>query len=121
MLCIAAALGAVLVRKQQPGLGATLSMAAGLVALALSMPALREVVTAFIALSEHAGLLTDNAALMLRACGIALICEFGAGLCSDAGEGQLAQRIEFGGRAALLAMSLPLLSQLMEAISAWLP
>lgn len=121
LLCVAAALVAVVLRKQQPGMGALVAMAAGLAALAMSAPALRGVADAFLSLSERAGILGDSAALMLRACGISLLCEFGSALCQDAGEGALAQRIDFGGRVALLAMSVPLLTRLVEGMLEWLP
>ncbi len=121
LLCVAAALIAVLLRKQQPGMGALVAMAAGLVALMMSLPAITTVADAFVSLSDRAGLLTGSASLMLRACGISLLCEFGSSLCQDAGEGALAQRIDFGGRVALLAMSVPLLTQLVERMLEWLP
>ena len=121
LLCVAASLVAVLLRKEQPGMGAMVAMAAGIAALMMSLPALGRIVAAFGSLSRRAGLMDGSAALMLRACGISLICEFGAGLCLDAGEGTLAQRIDFGGRIVLLSMSVPLLTQLLEGMLGWLP
>ncbi len=121
LLCVAAALISVLLRKQQPGMGALVAMAAGLVALMMSLPAIRTVADTFTDLAARANLLGGSAGLMLRACGISLLCEFGASMCQDAGEGALAQRIDFGGRVALLAMSVPLLTQLVEGMLEWLP
>lgn len=121
LLCVAAALIAVALRAQRPEMATALAMAAGLAALIMSFGAISTVVDAFGALSVRAGISSASVQLMLRACGISLICEFGAGLCQDAGEGTLAKRIEFGGRIALLAMSVPLLSSLVERIITWLP
>lgn len=121
LLCVAAALMAVALRSQRPEMAAVLAMAAGLVALIMSLPSITTVVDAFSALSERAGLSNGSMQLMLRACGISLICEFASGLCQDAGENTLASRIDFGGRIALLAMSVPLLTSLVERITQWLP
>ena len=121
LLCVAAALIATVIRKQQPGMGTFVAMAAGLVAVGLSVPGIKQVADVISTLADRAGLHQDGTALMLRACGISLICEFGAGLCRDAGEGTLAQRIDFGGRVALMAMSAPMLVQLVEEMLEWLP
>ena len=121
LLCVAAALIAVVIKKQQPGMGALVAMAAGFVAFGLSIPSIRLVTDTFTFLSARAGLASGSTSIMLRACGISLICEFGAGLCRDADEAVLAQRIDFSGRMALLAMSVPLLTQLMEGMLEWLP
>lgn len=121
LLCVAAALIAVSLRAARPEMATALAMAAGLVALMMSFGAITSVVDAFGSLSVKAGISSASVQLMLRACGISLICEFGAGLCADAGEGTLAKRIEFGGRIALLAMSVPLLSSLVEKVVTWLP
>lgn len=121
VLCVAAAMIAVALRAQRPEMAAVVAMAAGLVALMMSVGALSSVASAFSELSRRAGLEDSSAQLMLRACGVSLLCEFASGLCQDAGEGALAQRIEFGARAALLAMSVPLLTTLVERILTWLP
>ncbi|MDL2206586.1 stage III sporulation AC/AD family protein [Eubacteriales bacterium OttesenSCG-928-N13] len=121
LLCVAAAMIAMALRTQRPEMAAMVAMAAGLVALMMSLGAVSSVVGAFSQLSERAGLSGESVSLMLRACGISLLCEFASGLCQDAGEGALAQRIEFGGRVALLAMSVPLLVSLSERVIEWLP
>lgn len=121
LLCVAAALIAVALRTDHPEMAAMVAMAAGLVALIMSFGALASVVEAFSTLSAKAGLSSSSVQLMLRACGISLLCEFASGLCKDAGEGTLASRIDFGGRVALLAMSVPLLVSLVERIVQWLP
>ncbi len=121
LLCVAAALVAVAIRQQRPEMATVVAMAAGLLALMMTLGPLVTVVDAFNQLSSRAGLQETSVQLMLRACGISLICEFASSLCQDAGEGVLAQRIEFGGRVALLAMSVPLLTTLVERIIEWLP
>lgn len=117
VLCVAAALIAVTLRADRPEMAMALTMAAGILAVMLALPDLREAVAAFTEISERAGIASESVSLMLRATGIALISEFGAQLCRDADEGTLAQRIEFGGRIAILALSAPVLLQLLNRLS----
>lgn len=121
LLCVAGALVAMSLRQQKPEMAALVALAAGVLALLMSLNYLGDVVGAFTALSQRAGISDGSVSLMLKACGVSLICEFACGLCKDAGEGVLAQRIEFGGRAALLAMGVPLLTRLVERIVEWMP
>ncbi len=57
----------------------------------------------------------EAVSLGLRILGIACLSEVSAGMCRDLGEGSLATRLEWCGRAELLLVSLPLLSRLLEA------
>lgn len=121
MLCVAAAMICVALKKDRPEMAAVTAMAAGVTALMMSMDDLKSAANAFQSLSAQAAISPANVQMMLRAVGIALASEFGAQLCKDAGEGALASRIEFGARAALLAMSLPVLSGLVTQLIALLP
>lgn len=120
-MLVAAALMCAALRVQRPELAMALSLAAGVLALLWAMDALSEAVQGLFSLAGGAGLNEDAISLMLRASGIAVIAEFGASLCRDAGEGALAGRVELGARAALLAMSVPLLTGLVERLRAMLP
>ena len=117
MLCVAAAALCATLRVERPEMALGVTMAAGTVALMLSIPDLRTTVAAISDISQKAGVLNASTQLMLRAAGIALLAEFGAQLCRDAGEGTLAARIEFGGRIAILAFSVPLLSELLSKLT----
>ena len=58
---------------------------------------------------------------MLRAGGIALISEFAADLCMDAGEKALAGRIELAERIALTGMCIPFAARLLSDMAALIP
>ncbi len=52
--------------------------------------------------------------VVLRALGIALICELTALFCRDLGENTLAQGIQLFGKLEILVLSLPLLDKVLE-------
>ena len=51
---------------------------------------------------------------VLRALGIAILCELTAMLCRDLGENSLAQGIQLFGKLEILVLSLPLLDKVLE-------
>lgn len=51
---------------------------------------------------------------ILRALGIALICELTAAFCRDLGENTVAQGVSLFGRLEILLLSLPLMDQVLE-------
>ena len=115
-LCVAGALVCALMRQQKPELRTAVAIAVGLGALFLSMEGLGSGVEMLKTLSGDAGLGEEKSLLLIRATGVALLSEFGAQLCRDAQERALAGRVELAGRAALLGMSAPLLTGLLQKI-----
>ncbi len=53
--------------------------------------------------------------LLFRATGIAFLCELSAGLCRDMGEGTLASGIELAGKACILSLSLPMITEALHS------
>lgn len=115
-LCVAGALVCALVRQQKPEMRLAAAIAVGLAALFLSLDGIGAGVDMLRRLSGEAGLEGESSLLLIRATGIALIAEFGAQLCRDAGESSLAGRVELAGRAALMGMTAPLLTGLLQRI-----
>jgi len=116
LLCVAGALTCALMRQQKPEMRMAAAIAAGLGALYLSLDGLGAGVEMLRLLSGRAGLDSDGSTLLIRATGIALIAQFGSQLCRDAEESALAGRVELAGRVALLGMTAPLLTGLLEKI-----
>ena len=118
-VCVAGALLASLLGKT-PGLRMAVVIAAGAAAAGLCVEGIRAAAAALGDLSARAGLEGARASAMLRATGIAMLAEFGASLCRDAGEGTLAGRVELAGRVALAGIALPILLELTERLGALL-
>ena len=115
-LCVAGALVCALMRRQKPEMRTAAAIAVGLGALCLSLDGLGSGVEMLKTLSGEAGLGEESSMLLIRATGIALIAEFGAQLCRDAEESALAGRVELAGRVALMGMTAPLLTGLLQQI-----
>lgn len=121
LICVAGALVCSMFRVQRPEFRLAVAIAAGLAALAFSMDGISSGVETLTALAQETGLSGETTGLMMRATGITVLAEFGAQLCRDAEESALAGRVELAGRAALLTMTAPLLTDMLARIAEILP
>ena len=68
-------------------------------------------------LGERASINTPYLNIIFKIIGISYVSEFGGQLCSDAGEGAIASKIEFAGKVMILATSAPVILALMDLIT----
>ena len=113
----AAALCAVVVRKNVRELGLALALAAGAVILAFALGAAGSV----LAFMERLGALAGQSPAVLepvfKTVGIALVTRVAAEVCRDAGEGGIASSVEIAGAVLALFVALPLLEAVLETVA----
>ena len=117
ILCVSAALICASLRMAHPQIATAVALAAGIAALMLSVEDLGKFAEAIETLEEYAAVDGRNQSNLLRVCGIAMIAEFASGLCRDAGEAALAQRIDMGVKLGIAATAVPVAAQIMERIA----
>ena len=118
-ICAAAAVACALLRPARPELALAVALAGGFAALFALRGEIAAVAGLFSELIAGGGLNGGQGALLMRALGIGLITDFGAGLCRDAGESALAARIELAARVTLLAMAAPLARDMLALVRAF--
>ena len=114
LICVAGALVSSVLKQQRPELSLGVVIATGVAAIAVCLPDLREALAALSTLADGAGVRQDSVRVMLRATGIAIIAEFASQICQDAGESALSGRIQLGARLVLLAMAVPLITEILS-------
>ena len=67
-------------------------------------------------LAEKIDLDTNFLMVLIKITGIAYLTEFACNTCKDAGETAIAAKVEFAGRILIVAMSIPIISTLMEML-----
>ena len=115
-IAVAAALCAVVVKKQTKELGVVLALAAGAIILLLSLDAIERVKGLMETLADTAGLSPAVLAPVLKTTGIAIITRVAADVCRDAGEGGIASFTETAGAALALFVALPLLEAVLNTV-----
>ncbi len=117
LLCVAGALICAVLKEQRPELSLGVAIATGIAAVAVMLPEFKTAISTLSSLADAAGVEQASVRIMLRACGISIIAEFAAQICQDAGESALAGRIQLGARLALLAMAVPLITEILSRVS----
>ena len=115
-ILLAAVLGLAL-QKQEKDLSAVLT-AAVIAMAAVLMLRLLEPVTELLRQLERVGnLRSDALELLLKAAGIGLTAEVAGLVCADAGNAALAKMLRLLGTAAILCLSVPMFTALLECIT----
>ena len=60
-------------------------------------------------------------AILLKITGIAFLTEFAVSVCKDSGESAIASKVDLGGKIIIIAISVPIISSLLETILKVLP
>ena len=116
-IAVAAALCAVVVKKNVAELGMVLALCAGAIILSCSLGALEGVKELMDTLADTAGLSPAVLAPVVKTVVIAVLTRVSAELCRDAKEGGIAAFVETAGAAAALLVSLPLLKTVLSMVT----
>ena len=115
-ILLAAVLGLAL-QKQEKDLSAVLTAAVITMAAVLMLRLLEPVLELLRQLEQVGNLRSDALELLLKAAGIGLTAEVAGLVCADAGNAALAKMLRLLGTAAILCLSVPMFTALLECIT----
>ena len=115
-ILLAAVLGLAL-QKQEKDLSAALTAAVIAMAAVLMLRLLEPVLELLRQLEQVGNLRSDALELLLKAAGIGLTAEVAGLVCGDAGNAALAKMLRLLGTAAILCLSVPMFTALLECIT----
>lgn len=115
-ILLAAVLGLAL-QKQEKDLSAALTAAVIAMAAVLMLRLLEPVLELLRQLEKVGNLRSDALELLLKAAGIGLTAEVAGLVCADAGNAALAKMLRLLGTAAILCLSVPMFTALLECIT----
>lgn len=115
-ILLAAVLGLAL-QKQEKDLSAVLTAAVIAMAAVLMLRLLEPVTELLRQLEQVGNLRSDALELLLKASGIGLTAEVAGLVCADAGNAALAKMLRLLGTAAILCLSVPMFTALLECIT----
>lgn len=114
---VAAALCAVVVRRQSPEIALALGVGACALIVLYCSGALTAVVELVDKLAETGNLSAQVVEPVMKTTGIAIVTRLAADFCKDAQEGGLASAVELAGTALALAAALPLMSAVLDVLT----
>jgi len=112
---------AIILKQYKPEYVIYISIIAGVLILFLVMEKLSGIINLLQAISNKTYINKEFLGILLKITGIAIITEFAVSICSDAGEKAIASKIETGSKVVIIAMSIPIISSLLELIIEILP
>lgn len=112
---------AIILKQYRPEFAIYVSIIAGVLILVLIMEKFSGVINLLKSISDKTYINKQFLGILLKITGIAIITEFAVSICSDAGEKAIASKIEIGSKVIIIAMSIPIISSLLELIIEILP
>lgn len=116
-LTVLAAMLALVLKNQRPELALQMGIAAGALVLLLVADQLVGVIGEIEKIGRQFGLEGEQFLVVLKVIGMAYLAEFGVQICKDAGEGALAGKVELAGKVMIIAVSIPVVSSLLEMVT----
>jgi stage III sporulation protein AD len=104
------------IKKDRPEIANFVAIIAGVVILLSVVSKLSFIIEGIEDLALKANIPSMYISLIIKLIGIAYLMEFAIQLCKDCGEGNIATKLEFGGKIIVMTMSFPILLSIVEMI-----
>lgn len=117
---IAGIVVAILVKEAKPEYSFYLTFAAGIAILFFSAGRLSDLLGSIREIQQYLPIENTYMDLLLKMVGITYVGQFSASICRDAGYASVAGQIELFARLSVLAISMPILTALLETIHEFL-
>ena len=111
----------IILKQYRPEYSIYVSIVAGVLILTLTMSKITGIINLLKSISDKTYINKQFLSILLKITGIAIITEFAVSICTDAGEKAIASKIEIGSKVIIIAMSIPIISSLLELIIEILP
>ncbi len=111
------AITALIVRQIKPEVSIIITITGGVLILLMLVESLTSIFSVFNQIIEKSGLESGLFTTILKIVGIGYITEFSANLCNDAGVSSIADKILLGGKIIILALALPIVTNILNIIS----
>lgn len=115
-IALAAAAVCIPLRSAKPEFFLPMLLAASAAVLLGLTPQIASLIDAVRRMAQNCGIDDKYIRIVVKTAGIACICSVAASMCRDVGLGALGDKIELGGRLSILALSLPIVTELYYVI-----
>lgn len=112
---------AIILKQYRPEYTIYVSIVAGILILMFTMNKITGIINLLKSISDKTYINKQLLSILLKITGIAIITEFAVSICTDVGEKAIASKIEIGSKVIIIAMSIPIISSLLELIIEILP
>ncbi len=114
------AIAALLLRGTKPELSFAVTVTGIIVILLFMADSLEKTLAVFQTLARTTGMENGLLKTLLKIVGVGYLTEFGAGILTDFGSGAIADKVVLGGKIAIVALSLPVIENLLMLVQGFL-
>ena len=108
-------------KKERPEIAVQISLLLSVIIFLIMLDKIQVVLILFRDMAERANMNYMYLQTILKIIGIAYIAEFGSQVCRDAGEGAVANKIEFAAKILIMVMAVPIIALVLDTIVRLLP
>ena len=112
----------ILILKQyRPEYAMYVSIIAGALIILMSLGKLEGIIILLNTISSKTSANGQFLSILLKITGIAFLTEFAVSVCKDSGESAIASKVDLGGKIIIIAISIPIITSLLETVLKVLP
>lgn len=111
----------IIIKQYRPEFAVYISILAGVLILAIVFGKVSGIITMLNNLANKSSINKEFLNLLIKITGIAFLTEFAVSICKDSGETAIASKIDIGGKVTIIAISIPIISSLLETVIKVLP
>ena len=111
----------VIIKKANSDVAVAISVVTGAIIIALMLQSIIEIFGFFSDIANDSGMDETLIRNVFKLVGVGYLCEYSVSICNDFDCQSIGKKIELGGIVSILAVSIPLIKNAIDAIKAILP
>ncbi len=111
----------IILKQYRPEFAMYVSIIAGALIIFMSIGKLDGIINLLNTISNSTKVNGQFLGILLKITGIAFLTEFAVSICKDSGETAIASKVDMGGKIIIIAISVPIISSLLETVIQVLP
>ena len=111
----------IILKQYKPEFVIYISLAAGAIILLMVMDKLSSIITLLTNITKKTNTNSEFIEVLLKITGISILTEYAVSICKDSGESAIAGKVDLGGKIIIMAMSIPIITAVLELLIKVLP
>lgn len=111
----------IILKQYKPEFAMYASILGGAIILFMSLGKITGIIQLLESISLKTAINGEFLGILIKITGIAFLTEFAVSVCKDAGETAIANKVDLGGKVIIIAISIPIVSALLETVVKVLP
>ena len=111
----------IILKQYKPEFAMYASILGGAIIMLMSIGKLDGIINLLQNISSKTAINGEFLAILIKITGIAFLTEFAVSICKDSGETAIANKVDLGGKIIIVAISIPIVSALLETLINVLP